>query len=635
MQKSSQKTRLRTDLQWVRGISIFGVLLFHADFNLFRNGFLGVDAFFCLSGFFVTSSIMKLSGSRWNQMKYFYLRRAKRILPSSFFVLAFTLIFGYFLLLPNSYKTLASEVIWSSLFAPNIYFWHNLDYFGSGSHFDPLIHMWSLGVEEQFYLIFGLGFIFFRKINQKVLFFLLCASVLGSLFLSVILSQKQTGANFYLLPTRAWELLLGSVASLIVVSPRYKSELISRGKIALSIFLIGLIIFSMTKFFDFSPLVDQITIVAAVFCLIVNGQNLMALERHLPFKVFAYLGKISFALYLIHQPLFAYFRIRIASVPTIIQYLILTFLSVLLAILMTNLLESRVRLSSSNLKICIAFMMSLVLLVVAAYVVSIRDGFSSRLNRQELQVMDIEKTDLSSLYLKGSCFLDSAVAGQKFSKGCFEFLANAESGSSYLIWGDSHAAALAVGLKTSIPGLAITNSTSCPPFFNLKSDDYCWEHNQQVRVIVRDLKPSNLLLAANWSTYTSEDDYQSLKRTILEVKTISPKTNVIILGSLPQWYPTLSSEILSKGIVLNREQQIPTADISHLKDIDTRLKKIAIQNGSKFVSVLDTVCINNGCYGVVRKKGGFTLSTSDYAHLTREGSVFYAERLTPFLTERK
>ena len=212
-----QKSR-RVDIDILRAISVISVIIFHLDKTFFPLGYLGVDIFFVISGYLITKIISKELENNKFSFKHFYLRRIKRILPA-FLVVLFTALVGmFFILLSADFKFFTESLLASLAFVPNIYFWITGGYFGSNDELKPLLHLWSLGVEEQFYfffpVIFFLIFKNFSKLIYKILFILIIIFFSYSINIFFII-KGHLDPNFFLLPSRAWQFGLGAVAALL------------------------------------------------------------------------------------------------------------------------------------------------------------------------------------------------------------------------------------------------------------------------------------------------------------------------------------------------------------------------------------------------------------------------------------
>ena len=204
----------RPEIDGLRAIALIPVVLFHAGFEWFSGGYVGVDVFFVISGYLITSIILQEKEVGNFSFTYFYERRARRILPALFFIMLLCIPFAWILLLPHELIDFGKSLMATSLFSSNILFWLESDYFAADAELIPLIHTWSLAIEEQFYLFFPLIMIFFWVIGKRHLFWILSIIAIVSFTLTEWGWRHFPEANFYLIPSRAWELMIGALIAL-------------------------------------------------------------------------------------------------------------------------------------------------------------------------------------------------------------------------------------------------------------------------------------------------------------------------------------------------------------------------------------------------------------------------------------
>lgn len=206
--------RYRAEIDGLRAVAVISVILFHAGFEFFSGGFVGVDIFFVISGYLITTIILaELDAGKFSIVN-FYERRARRILPALYLVLAACMPFAWLLLLPSDMMSFSKSLLTISAFISNIFFWSERGYFGTATELKPLIHTWSLAIEEQYYPIFPILLIVLA--NKRRVFLIVTLTVAGvvSLGLSAWLTKVHADSAFYLLPTRLWELLIGSFVAI-------------------------------------------------------------------------------------------------------------------------------------------------------------------------------------------------------------------------------------------------------------------------------------------------------------------------------------------------------------------------------------------------------------------------------------
>ncbi len=324
--------RYRADIDGLRAVAVLPVIMFHAGLSAFSGGYIGVDVFFVISGYLITTILLgDLTKGRFSILK-FYERRARRILPALFFVIRCclppALLWMYPAQLANFGMTVAAVV----LFASNILFWRKLDYFASDAEFNPLLHTWSLAIEEQYYIFFPLLLALLWRLGRRAPIVGITVLALGSLALA---SLNWPRANFYLLPTRAWELLAGSIAAWL--HWRGLAQGAGPGAVrlapALSWFGLVLIAYSMltydgnTRF----PSVLALVPVLGTVLVVLFGAAPQGAGRILSLRPMVGVGLVSYSAYLWHQPLFAFARIRSVNEPSVPLMLGLAALSLALA----------------------------------------------------------------------------------------------------------------------------------------------------------------------------------------------------------------------------------------------------------------------------------------------------------------
>ena len=203
----------RPDVDGLRAVSVLGVLLFHAGLGV-SGGFVGVDVFFVISGFLITSILFRELESGTFTLADFWVRRIRRILPAISCLVFVVLAVGYFTLDPKALRDLSKSSIAQSLISANIFFYNDIGYFAERADYKPLLHTWSLAVEEQFYLFYPLVVTLLFNWARKLLVPVLCAVAIASLVLSIYATPQHQSACFFLLPARAWELLAGGLIAI-------------------------------------------------------------------------------------------------------------------------------------------------------------------------------------------------------------------------------------------------------------------------------------------------------------------------------------------------------------------------------------------------------------------------------------
>lgn len=296
----------RADIDGLRAIAVLAVLCFHLDITGFTGGFVGVDVFFVISGFLITSIILKeIRRDNKFSVVRFYERRIRRIFPALFPVMTFTLVVGAYLFDHIAFKDLGQSITATTLFASNILFWQESGYFAAPAEHKPLLHTWSLAVEEQFYILFPLMLVVINRFFRNQYFPWLLAAGLISFSTNIWEVYNDTSAAFYFMHNRAWELLAGSILALGVI-PKLQSKFLRN---LLSALGFGLIFYSI-GFYTESTLFPGYNAIAPVLgtCLIIysgmNGSS--SINKMLGWKPLVFIGLISYSLYLWHWPLIVF-----------------------------------------------------------------------------------------------------------------------------------------------------------------------------------------------------------------------------------------------------------------------------------------------------------------------------------------
>ncbi len=319
--------KYRTEIDGLRALAVVPVILFHAGFELFSGGFVGVDVFFVISGYLITTILIEDIENKRFSIVNFYERRARRILPALFFVILVCIPFAWVFMLPSQMRDFSQSLAAVSLFASNILFWRESGYFAAAAEEKPLLHTWSLAVEEQYYVLFPIFLILAWRFGKNRVFWMIVVMAVISLMFSEWGWRYAASANFYLAPARAWELFAGSVAAFIVqrrgVRKNNTLALIGLASIIFSIFAYD----ESTPFPSVYALVPVLGVVLLV--LYANKETLVA--KLLGTKALVGVGLISYSAYLWHQPLFAFARIILIEHPSVLFMMSLSFASIVLA----------------------------------------------------------------------------------------------------------------------------------------------------------------------------------------------------------------------------------------------------------------------------------------------------------------
>ncbi|WP_299567643.1 acyltransferase family protein [uncultured Sulfitobacter sp.] len=299
----------RAEIDGLRALAVVPVMLFHADVALFGGGFVGVDVFFVISGYLITTLIAQdLSRGRFSIVD-FYQRRARRILPALCVVVLATVPFAWAILLPRDLLDFAQSVLATATFSSNILFWRESGYFGTQADLKPLLHTWSLAVEEQYYILFPLFMVavWWRGLRAVALALtvLFAVSFAGSVWGSSV----KPSAAFYLLPSRGWELLAGAFAALWLGSREMRTYPISGALALAGIGMIVLAVFAFDATTPFPGIAALLPVMGSVMIVLFAGPATWV-GRVLAWRPLVGIGLISYSAYLWHQPILALVKYR-------------------------------------------------------------------------------------------------------------------------------------------------------------------------------------------------------------------------------------------------------------------------------------------------------------------------------------
>ncbi len=497
----------RADIDGLRAISVLSVIFFHTGIPGFSGGYVGVDIFFVISGYLITSVILKDIHSGQFSISRFYERRVRRIFPALFPVIVFTLIIGRFLLIPISFKVLGESITATTLFASNILFWIQSGYFDATAITKPLLHTWSLAVEEQFYIFFPLLLVAINKYSKNRYFLWISGITLISFILSIYGVYTDQVATFYLVPTRSWELLFGSILSLEVI-PELKSN-IQRNIV--SIIGLALILFSVS-FYNESTLFPGIAALAPVLgasFIIHSGKGGESIVKSLLIlKPIVFIGLISYSLYLWHWPLIVFSKYLIFRDLTTIETTGILLATFIISVLSLKFIEQPFRgnqpIIPDRKKLFTLALGIMILTSITGSVIYLQNGMPGR--QPEAKITDLQKT----YYEENEPTLDKlqkgitpSVIGLNGAKPCFA------------IWGDSHAGALLtaiseMGKKYKISGYNITKSNS-PPLIgiNLLNDNTYLYSDEVIAFIKAHPQVKTVMIAAIWGALENGHRYKN------------------------------------------------------------------------------------------------------------------------------
>jgi len=634
----------RADIDGLRAIAVLSVVGFHAFPLSVKGGFIGVDVFFVISGFLISTIIFSSLERKSFSFIEFYSRRIKRIFPALLLVLIASFTFGWFALLADEYKQLGKHIAGGAGFVSNFMFLNEDGYFDNAAETKPLLHLWSLGIEEQFYIFWPLLLWLAWKLRLNLLTTAILVALI-SFALNLGKADTDTVAMFYSPQTRFWELLAGSVLAHMTL---HKQDIFTQLKHKLNAWL-GMVVYAHAAETNGNTLRNIQAVLGAI--LIVIGVFVITKEMRFPGwwtvlptagavliisagteawvnrvvlsnRVLVWFGLISFPLYLWHWPLLSFARIVKSETPSPELRIVAVLISILLAWLTYRLIEKPLRFGKRRKEKTIALLVLMLVVGCMGYSCYKQDGLGSRFPKMVQELAHFGVIDPTIAWRVGTCHLRPK-DDYTFFKAC-EPQAKKGNKISLLLWGDSHAAHLYTGYKAFFGGkfnLIQRTASSCAPILNLEvaGSPYCKKINDSVFELIKQEKPDKVVLAAVWGSY----DWKKLEETIAQLREIGI-TDIDLIGPVPRWNDSLPKQLYLyyKSDLLHRipERMKFGLDPGFI-ELDSVLSDFSIRIKVNYVSPTKILCNDDGCITRLGETGD-TLTAFDAAHLTETGSRY-------------
>jgi peptidoglycan/LPS O-acetylase OafA/YrhL len=621
--------KYRREVDGLRAIAIVPVLFFHAGFEWWSGGYVGVDVFFVISGYLITSLIFAERKAGRFSIVSFYERRARRILPALFVVMLACVPPALIWMTPERLENFGQSLVAVSLFANNILLSITSGYFDLAADEKPLLHTWSLAVEEQYYVVFPVLLTACWSLGRRWLVSLIGAIALLSLGLSEWGWRNDPEANFYLVQYRAWELLLGVLVAFAHDSG-WQTDLVRPGvRESLAFIGISLVVASVFLFDSQTPFPSLYGLVptlgTALVLLAADERTWVA--RALSTRPFVAIGLISYSLYLWHQPLLAFARIMSDGVPPKSLMLSLLLVAAVLAVLSWKFVEMPWRnrkfmtrravfgIAASVSTVCIA--MGLVGHLTHGLANRMPTGYMTELNYFQSEVKEREK------WLRTNCFLPPqiiALAPASLGKlNCHHI----DGGDArVLVLGDSHAGDKAMALRLNgVPADEMTGADCslapsrmtkrCRKAFDAVLDNHVLSHYDVV------------LLANRWS---DEQEVEAFDREAEYWIRDAKKT--VLFGPMPEFgkFADRMSDLVGQGLSRSQAAASVTPDLALLERTDAPLKSAAKHHNFVYFDTAAVFCAASGKRGCVPESDGEYLII-DYAHLSEAGARILGQEI--------
>ncbi|MDM8357458.1 acyltransferase family protein [Pandoraea communis] len=661
--KISENTSLtyRRDIDGMRAVAILAVIIFHAFPTLLRSGFIGVDVFFVLSGFLITSIILKGLERGDFSFREFYAHRIKRIFPALVIVLVTSYAIGWFKLMPVDFKPLGMHIAAGATFIQNFVLWKEAGYFDIASELKPLMHLWSLAIEEQFYITYPVALYACWRARLNTLAVVILVLALSFIANIAIIGKHPIDA-FFLPQTRIWELMAGGmlghimlhhrermwrVATRILVRRADKSTSQTDDDIQIamtSTSLLGALILAI-GFATISPGVLfpgwwAIAPVLGTVLLLASGPTAWVNRCILSNDVMVFIGKISYPLYLWHWPALSIMRLVEGLEPSPWMRVAAITASFAAAYITYALIERPIRYGRSKKFVTPTLIVLTIVIAYFGYDAYRRDGLSFRpISRQFQEYSKIANVYEYFRYEKElRSKICHAVSGKTaLANGC---IANPQQ-KSIMIWGDSFAAALYPGLFNIVTKhhseFAISQLTdgNGPPFTGESKGDSgqtLTQDNQDRLEALRLSKPDIVLIT--WLVFGQnaiEDKAHAMEafsKTVAQIRDVSPKSRIVVIGSVPVWRSILLKQILEYA---GNSGKLPPKYMKSGLDPrpaewDVYMRDYLPKIGVQYISALEQMCNSDGCLTRLSDDPN-DMTAIDWGHLSAAGSTFLLERL--------
>lgn len=637
----------RPDIDGLRAIAVLSVLAYHFEPGRVRGGFVGVDIFFVISGFLISSIIYQELETGHFSIAEFYVRRIRRIYPALAIVLAGSCIAGWVIALPSDFILLGQQILGGSTFVANFVLWWQSGYFAEDAGRKPLLHLWSLGVEEQYYLFFPLlCALFYRTRSRWNLPVVFAAVAAISMIVNLAFVTKYADASFYLPFSRLWELFMGAGLALYVQRSihTWESHLNPTGRNVVGIAGLGMLAGSIFGISALDPFPGWVALLPTVGTALVifAGPLAWANRTILSWRPMVFVGLISYPLYLWHWPLLSFTRlVNEGPHGKLILKPIMFVLAFVLAYLTFKFVETPIRhvKDPARRRRGALWLLGSVLLTGAfGAVVMAAHGFPSRWPATIIGLDHDFAKDIETAGRARTCFLDADQTANDFGGECVDPAAGHADQPVVMLWGDSHAADLMPGFRAlqAKTGwrLAEFTASGCPPVKGLEVPERpaCGAMNDIVLERIKAIKPDVVILSAYWD-YSGflvrragfDQDYATkLMQTIAEVKAAGVP-RVVVLGSAPNWKVSVPKLLI--GVVQSQPDEPVPQRLSRRylhKHDDLRLKVATEQAGAQFVSIFDYLCDESTCE-VTTGQDWRGVITSDTGHFTVHGATLVVQ----------
>jgi peptidoglycan/LPS O-acetylase OafA/YrhL len=626
----SEHLKYRPDIDGLRALAVVSVLIFHAFPNALPGGFIGVDIFFVISGYLITKVITQEIDRSTFTIGSFYSRRIRRIFPGLLLVIPFCLLVGWLGLVPTEFLKLGQHAVAGATFVSNFVLWREAGYFDEASELKPLLHLWSLAIEEQFYIFWPLILIGISKWTwngRPLALPLTLLFIVLSFVLNVFALPINPVAAFYSPLCRFWEILFGSALCLSQSHPvKGSTTALLLSLTGLLLIAFGLAYVSASHFpgwWGLPPVIGATLIIAA-------GPQSPLNRLVLGNKLAVGIGLISYPLYLWHWPvLFAIrnLQLRAATPKHIIAGLGITFL---LAWLTYRLVEKPFRANRAATKKAVGLAAGMAIVAAIGIWIVQQQGVPWRLPKVIVQMVSgVDEEQIKRQWRDKDCFLGTEESVGSYNTSiCVD--KNPPESPMVLLWGDSNAAALVPGVlslqRTQPFRFAQFTMSLCPPIlqYEVERRPTCIGNNDFVLSQISKLRPKVVVLHAQWGIY--EEALPRLEKTFARLKAAGTE-RIVLMGPAPIWMVPLPSLLFAYYRARPREI-LPSRLSDGLWEqnlrVDQQLRALSEKQKIAYFSTYDVFCNQQGCLTLMDNSD---VTTFDTVHLTPKASALLLQQL--------
>lgn len=633
----------RKEIDGLRAFAVIPVLLFHAGIT--KGGFLGVDIFFVISGYLITGILITSLQTNSFSFSHFYERRARRILPVLLFITAVSIPFAMYYMSPSQLRNFGESLVAIPLFVSNILFCISSNYFAEFYKFLPLLHTWSIGVEEQFYILFPGVLYLIWSFNKKILLHVLVSLTIISLLYSAAMSQHHSTANYYLLPSRIWELMVGAILTILELKyARQQSTLLNKIVPMLGMLVLTICIVTFDATVKHPGFLTLIPIIAVAAIIWFSGTNDLA-TKFLSWRPMVGIGLISYSIYLWHLPLLTFLRFnnigdlsltaKMLFIPVTITLSYFSWLCIEKPFRNPNIISLKVLLTS----------------VVTGSLIII--GFGLGFMYDQLTIKNPVPHNVNISMLRTSSFNNRCYFENENDNGeWFCHLGDRDVTTlDFAVIGDSLALDLSgpfkvAALKSRTTGI-LSFMTGCLPFahenLEWKESTSCSKLSTQMYEYVKEHNIKNLIMISNWQALLErlDDDQRVLYKNDLSAdidryNALGTTVYVMLQTAKQNKFPSEIYKAIYRQPRAIREAQLLKYSVTRAEQEQKQaefLKICSSIKGKKFVILdyNDIFCNANICpVGTL-----WTSYYNDPAHLSRIGAMKYEPVLTEFLKNLK